>query len=63
MARANTPTTPAILATTAPVGAGAPPVEVALDERAAEAEAEAEEEAALSRELTEAPMELALAPS
>ncbi len=53
MARANTPTTPAILATTAPVGAGAPPVEVELDEPVAEAEA------ALSRELTEAPTELA----
>lgn len=52
MARASTPTTPAMLATTAPVGAGAPPVEVEPEEPMAE------EDAASSRALTEALMEL-----
>lgn len=41
-ARAKTPTIPAMLATMAPVGAGAPPVEVAL-EPADEADAAAAE--------------------
>jgi hypothetical protein len=47
MARASTPTTPAILATTAPVGAGAPP---AVDELDAPV---AEEDSAWSRALAE----------
>jgi hypothetical protein len=36
-ARARTPTTPAMLATMAPVGAGAPPVELEVDEAASDA--------------------------
>jgi hypothetical protein len=44
IARAKTPTTPAMLATIAPVGAGAPPVELEVDDdddddEAAEADA------------------------
>ena len=59
MARAKTPATPAMLATTAAVGAGAPPVELELelDEPVAVEDADA----AAMCEVAEALMELAAA--
>jgi hypothetical protein len=52
IARARTPTTPAMLATIAPVGAGAPAVDVDVDPAVADAVADS------SRELTEDLIEL-----
>lgn len=52
MARARTPKAPATLATTAPVGAGAPPVELELESEPESEVAAAEIEALLESELS-----------